>query len=155
MRYQRADALCAATYVARRFYEIRSYYEIPEILEILVFGSTARGEQEVGDLDLLVIYRLTDECDYAEPVTDRFEDIEKELVEKNLAHIPIDFTPLSVSYFVNEQIRKEYRRHVFRNPDFVENALAICLRWNREKHEFCPSNLAEIDASFSQLPASA
>jgi predicted nucleotidyltransferase len=143
MRFPCADALRVASYIAEKLCDVNDP-RVPKILEVLVFGSTARGEQQVGDLDLFVIFEPINEFERDREVGDECRRIEREGDISGLPFMWVEFVLISATYFRDETKQEYYRRNVFCHRNFVELALATHLRWNRATLRFCPSTLAEL-----------
>jgi hypothetical protein len=138
--YNRADALCLAAEVARRFEEPAPHLPFPNIIEFFVFGSASCDEKmSVGDLDIGLLVEKTEEqendwdCKYSH-LTDRFEEIERTLKETSPQLMPIDFEVIELGVLWDSRLQKAYAGMAPKN--FISNILSSFLRWDSRTENF-------------------
>ncbi len=142
-RFNKKDALAVAEKIARKFGEPHPH--LPKILEVIVFGSTARVAGDVvGDLDMVVFAEFTDDpkCRLTN-LTNRLEEIEAELKREGVTVMPVDFLPLPTWYFTDTEVRDVYRR-TMKDPNHVEKILSDYLRWDSSLGRFVRADLAYL-----------
>lgn len=137
------------------------------VREILIFGSTARGSADVGDLDIMVL-----DDGYFSPV---FEPTAKQKERKNDWYISLSGNLdlflsgyLGLEDWMNDQSRDKRWLHdavdlhvlpvsvlwsefaqerigkLHRDPHFLDNAFSAVLRFNCDSHSFEPTTIREL-----------
>lgn len=104
-----------------------------QVLEFIVFGSTARRTSEqVNDLDVLILFSYGDGRGLrAGLLPDRLDELRTKLGFQ----MPVDLTPVHVGYFWHELVNRYYRANYV--PDFFDNVFGSSfLRWDQESGSF-------------------
>lgn len=142
----------------------------PFIQEILIFGSVARREAEVGDIDMMILdggfyssvfqgrtehaaSRYTDwyQC-LGENLRELligwfgFEETDEAVMEV-LAE-PVDLHILPAALLLNSGLRQKIAEH-HRDPQFLDNAFSDLLRYNRMTRSFEPTSLTYLEERHS------
>lgn len=135
----------------------------PHIFEVLVFGSTANGNQDcVSDIDIVIIdngfYSNFFECgcdkeDWYMELSDNLEILlsgfmgMKDEAEK-LTDVPVDLHVFNVKMFKSEDLRKEIlSKH--KDPNFLRNCFSATLRFNRPNNTLEPVNLTYFEKRYN------
>ncbi|MDO8584673.1 MAG: nucleotidyltransferase domain-containing protein [bacterium] len=140
----------------------------PRINEILLFGSVARGEGEVGDIDLMVF----DGGFYSNFFLSRGEDEKKDAygclrgnlellltgwfdlnaddpdVVTALKH-PVDLHVLPISILTSRAKRGEVGR-MHKDPKFFQHAFAHVLRYDERTNAFVRIDIADLEKKYKR-----
>lgn len=141
----------------------------PRIDEILIFGSVARDEDTVGDIDMMVLDRgfysssfqsriervASRNTDWYQSLDDNLRELltgwfgldetNEAVVEALAESVDLHILPLELlrSSAVKQKIAKHHR-----DPEFFENAFSHVLRWERWTSSFEPTTLAYIEERY-------
>lgn len=162
-RHLNETRFCDLPILARLpFFCIKEYgLTVPVIDDILVFGSVARGEEEVGDVDVMVLDRgfyssffwrfKCEEGDAYNKIQGNLRELligwfglphEDPETSAILTEVPVDLHVLPAEILRSPEVRaKLASKHS--DPNFFENAFSALLRW--DGHRFVPITIEELE----------
>ena len=125
------------------FWNRWSGVDVSKKFDLLVSGSTARGAEEVHDLDLAVVFesRKRDFEGEQRDILRRLELAERLTHNRNgaLAEVPTDLIPVPDKYFFDPIIR-DYLNKMFKDPDFLFSLLDTSQRFDPATGDFIPAD---------------
>lgn len=144
----------------------------PKIKEIILFGSTARGENEPGDIDLMVFdngfYSNILGFEPGEQVDGEFSSSWGGQLQENLHallegwfgyegsavsqfnDVCVDLQVLPITILTDPVKRGEVGKKHF-DPCFFENAFSVILRFDKSEMKFVRTTLEELEQKYQAL----
>lgn len=140
----------------------------PEIKDVLIFGSLAEGQEEVGDIDLIVIdlgfysSHFTRHTNTATRILDArfYERLAENLRQLLLSwfrlededvfdvlYDPVDLHFLPESFFTERSVRDQIASF-HHDPHFFQNAFSRLLRFNAKTNKFTPTDLSFFEERY-------
>lgn len=148
----RKAELLAQNY-APNFWKRWSGFEAPKLTDFLVFGSTARGADEVHDVDCAVVFQSVGDLEEEQRKTLQCLAFAERLANNRnnaLAKVPVDLIPIPDTYFRHACIR-DYLNRIFVGDDFLYSVFNTSRRLD-VTGRFVPADWSYFVREYARAP---